>query len=87
MEGKHKFLHGTLEATIFHASPYKPPFLFNVSINVSWSFKQSLQYYSCLSTNRDRSKKMYKFLYICLIELTGQIDSKYIVHFVLKLKE
>nr|GEV69582.1 phospholipase D alpha 4 [Tanacetum cinerariifolium] len=29
MEGKPKFLHGTLEATIFHATPYSPPFLLN----------------------------------------------------------
>ncbi|KAF3450620.1 hypothetical protein FNV43_RR06709 [Rhamnella rubrinervis] len=29
MEGKHRFLHGTLEATIFHATPYTPPFPFN----------------------------------------------------------
>ncbi|CAK9165288.1 unnamed protein product [Ilex paraguariensis] len=26
MENKHKFLHGTLEATIFHATPYTPSF-------------------------------------------------------------
>ncbi|KAJ9537469.1 hypothetical protein OSB04_030202 [Centaurea solstitialis] len=29
MEGKPKFLHGTLEATIFDATPYSPPFLLN----------------------------------------------------------
>ncbi|KAA8541697.1 hypothetical protein F0562_022849 [Nyssa sinensis] len=29
MEGKQKFLHGTLEATIFHATPYRPPFPFS----------------------------------------------------------
>lgn len=29
MEGKQKFLHGTLEATIFDATPYTPPFPFN----------------------------------------------------------
>ncbi|KAF4398107.1 phospholipase D alpha 4 [Cannabis sativa] len=29
MEGKHKFFHGTLEATIFHATPYTPIFPFN----------------------------------------------------------
>ncbi|KAJ0515151.1 putative phospholipase D [Helianthus annuus] len=29
MEGKPMFLHGTLEATIFHATPYSPPFLLN----------------------------------------------------------
>ncbi|GMY34557.1 phospholipase D alpha 4 [Fagus crenata] len=29
MEGKQKFLHGTLEATIFHATPYTPPSPFN----------------------------------------------------------
>ncbi|KAG5523520.1 hypothetical protein RHGRI_035356 [Rhododendron griersonianum] len=29
MEGKHRFLHGTLEATIFHATPYTPPFPLN----------------------------------------------------------
>ena len=33
METKHKFLHGTLEATIFHATSYTPPFPFNVSTN------------------------------------------------------
>jgi phospholipase D1/2 len=31
MEGKQKFLHGTLEATIFDATPYTSPFPFNVS--------------------------------------------------------
>ncbi|KAK9102600.1 hypothetical protein Sjap_019854 [Stephania japonica] len=29
MEAKNKFFHGTLEATIFHATPYKPHFPFN----------------------------------------------------------
>ncbi|CAN1218046.1 Phospholipase D alpha 4 [Linum perenne] len=29
MEGNQTFLHGTLEVTIFHATPYTPPFLFN----------------------------------------------------------
>ncbi|KAL5579510.1 hypothetical protein UlMin_011952 [Ulmus minor] len=29
MEGKQKFLHGTLEATIFHATSYTPTFPFN----------------------------------------------------------
>ncbi|XP_071686018.1 phospholipase D alpha 4 [Rutidosis leptorrhynchoides] len=29
MDAKPKFLHGTLEATIFHATPYSPPFLLN----------------------------------------------------------
>ncbi|KAK1362829.1 Phospholipase D [Heracleum sosnowskyi] len=29
MESYHKFLHGTLEATIFHATPYIPSFPFN----------------------------------------------------------
>ncbi|GFZ08099.1 phospholipase D alpha 4 [Actinidia rufa] len=29
MEAKHRFLHGTLEITIFHATPYTPPFPFN----------------------------------------------------------
>ncbi|KAJ4835857.1 Phospholipase D alpha 4 [Turnera subulata] len=29
MEGKQKFLHGTLEVTIFDATPYKPSFPFN----------------------------------------------------------
>ncbi|XP_059455839.1 phospholipase D alpha 4 [Corylus avellana] len=29
MEGKHSFLHGTLEATIVHATPYTPPSPFN----------------------------------------------------------
>ncbi|KAJ6704343.1 PHOSPHOLIPASE D [Salix viminalis] len=29
MVGKQKFLHGTLEATIFDATPYTPPFPFN----------------------------------------------------------
>ncbi|KVH92966.1 hypothetical protein Ccrd_005004 [Cynara cardunculus var. scolymus] len=30
MEGKPKILHGTLEATIFDATPYSPPFLLNI---------------------------------------------------------
>ncbi|XP_076881215.1 phospholipase D alpha 4-like [Bidens hawaiensis] len=29
MQGKPMFFHGTLEATIFHATPYSPPFLLN----------------------------------------------------------
>ncbi|KAK2983824.1 hypothetical protein RJ640_008500 [Escallonia rubra] len=29
MGGDHRFLHGTLEATIFNATPYTPPFPFN----------------------------------------------------------
>lgn len=33
MGRKHKFFHGTLEATIFHATPYTPSFPFNVSTN------------------------------------------------------
>lgn len=31
MESKQKFLHGTLEASIFDATPYTPSFPFNVS--------------------------------------------------------
>lgn len=31
MQEDHKFLHGTLEATIFHATPHTPPSHFNVS--------------------------------------------------------
>ncbi|XP_027125025.1 phospholipase D alpha 4 [Coffea arabica] len=33
MEGKHKFFHGTLEATICHATPYKPSFRFSCVAN------------------------------------------------------
>ncbi|KAL3528635.1 hypothetical protein ACH5RR_007957 [Cinchona calisaya] len=33
MEGDHKFFHGTLEATICHATPYKPSFRFRCIAN------------------------------------------------------